>query len=121
MLKARSAFLLTARKLPNSRMGCTARSLAMKAGLFGIAAIHRKRNLNSEVDPILWTKKGHSLATLLPVFLIGNVLQLDFLSSRDWPAGSAKAVGLIVIMLISVTFYLWTINRGRRTRDVSML
>ena len=28
---------------------------------------------------------------------------------------------LIVIMLISVTFYLWTINRGRRTRDVSML
>ena len=24
------------------------------------------------------------------VFLIGNVLQLDFLSSRDWPAGSAR-------------------------------
>src|SRR5258706_15423876 len=26
----------------------------------------------SEVDPILWTKKGHSLATLLPAFLTGN-------------------------------------------------
>lgn len=26
----------------------------------------------AEVDPILWTKKGHSLATLLPVFLTGN-------------------------------------------------
>ena len=25
-----------------------------------------------EVDPILWTKKGHSLATLLPAFLTGN-------------------------------------------------
>jgi len=25
-----------------------------------------------EVDPILWTKKGHSLATLLPAFLAGN-------------------------------------------------
>jgi hypothetical protein len=24
------------------------------------------------VDPILWTKKGHSLATLLPAFLTGN-------------------------------------------------
>ena len=26
----------------------------------------------SKVDPILWTKKGHSLATLLPAFLTGN-------------------------------------------------
>ena len=28
--------------------------------------------VKGEVDPILWTKKGHSLATLLPVFRIGN-------------------------------------------------
>ena len=28
--------------------------------------------LVTEVDPILWTKKGHSLATLLPAFLAGN-------------------------------------------------
>lgn len=55
------------------------------------------------------------------VFLIGNVLQLDFLSSRDWPAGSAKAVGLILMMLVSVTFYLWAANRGQRTREVSVL
>jgi spermidine/putrescine transport system permease protein len=55
------------------------------------------------------------------VFLIGNVLSLDFLSSRNWPAGSAKAVVLIGIMLVSVTFYLWITNRGRRTRDVSVL
>jgi spermidine/putrescine transport system permease protein len=55
------------------------------------------------------------------VFLIGNVLQLDFLSSRDWPAGSAKAVVLIAIMLITVSFYVWATNRGRRTRDVSVL
>jgi hypothetical protein len=27
----------------------------------------------TEVDPILWTKKGHSLATLLPAFLTGNL------------------------------------------------
>ena len=55
------------------------------------------------------------------VFLIGNVLNLDFLSSRDWPAGSAKAVVLIAIMLVTVTFYLWATNRGRRTREVSIL
>jgi len=55
------------------------------------------------------------------IFLIGNVLQLDFLSSRDWPAGSAKAVGLIVVMLITVTFYVWITNRGRRVREVSVL
>jgi spermidine/putrescine transport system permease protein len=55
------------------------------------------------------------------IFLIGNVLQLDFLSSRDWPAGSAKAVGLIVVMLITVTFYVWVTNRGRRVREVSVL
>ena len=29
--------------------------------------------------------------------------------------------GLIVIMLISVVFYLWFVNRGRRTREVSVL
>lgn len=55
------------------------------------------------------------------VFLIGNVLELDFLGSRNWPAGSAKAVILIVIMLVMVSFYLWTTSRGRRTREVSML
>jgi spermidine/putrescine transport system permease protein len=55
------------------------------------------------------------------LFLIGNVLNLDFLSSRNWPAGSAKAVVLIAIMLVSISFYLWITNRGRRGRDVSVL
>ena len=55
------------------------------------------------------------------IFLIGNVLQLDFLSSRNWPAGSAKAVGLILVMLITVTFYVWITNRGRRVREESVL
>jgi spermidine/putrescine transport system permease protein len=55
------------------------------------------------------------------IFLIGNVLQLDFLSSRNWPAGSAKAVGLILVMLITVTFYIWITNRGRKVREESVL
>jgi len=55
------------------------------------------------------------------VFLMGNALYLDFVEFRNWPAGSAKAVMLIVIMLVAITFYLWFLNRGRRTREVSML
>lgn len=55
------------------------------------------------------------------VFLIGNQLVLQFLESRDWPEGAARAVVLIVIMLVSIVFYLWFTNRGRRTRDVSVL
>jgi spermidine/putrescine transport system permease protein len=62
-----------------------------------------------------------SILGLGKIFLIGNVLQLDFLGSRNWPAGSAKAVVLIVIMLISVTFYVWTTTRGRVGREVSVL
>ena len=55
------------------------------------------------------------------VFTIGSALVLRFVESRQWPQGSAQAVVLVAIMLISVTFYVWFINRGRRTRDVSML
>jgi spermidine/putrescine transport system permease protein len=54
-------------------------------------------------------------------FLIGNALVLDFLEARHWPAGAAKAVGLIALMLVSITAYLWFLNRGRRTREVSIL
>ncbi len=55
------------------------------------------------------------------VFTVGNSLVLRFLESRNWPAGSAQAVGLIIVMFISVTFYLWFTNRGRRVREQSVL
>ena len=55
------------------------------------------------------------------IFLIGNQLVDNFLQARDWPIGSARAVLLIMIMLISITFYLWFSSRGRRTRDQSLL
>ncbi len=55
------------------------------------------------------------------VFTIGNSLVLRFFDARNWPAGSAQAVGLILVMFISVTFYLWFTNRGRHGRDVSVL
>jgi spermidine/putrescine transport system permease protein len=55
------------------------------------------------------------------VFLIGNQLVLQFLEARNWPVGSAYAVMLILIMTVSITFYLWFTSRGRKTRDVSVL
>jgi spermidine/putrescine transport system permease protein len=55
------------------------------------------------------------------VFTMGNALVLRFLEARNWPSGSAYAVTLIVAMFVTITFYLWLTNRGRRTRDVSVL
>jgi len=53
-------------------------------------------------------------------FLIGNALVLDFLEARHWPAGSAKAVVLIAVMMVSISVYLWFLNRGRKVREVSV-
>jgi spermidine/putrescine transport system permease protein len=55
------------------------------------------------------------------VFLVGNQLVLQFLEARNWPQGSANAVVLILIMLVSIFFYLWFSNRGRKVREVSVL
>jgi spermidine/putrescine transport system permease protein len=54
-------------------------------------------------------------------YMMGNALVSSFLEARNWPAGSARAVGLIAVMLITVTSYLWFVNRGRRTRETSVL
>ena len=54
-------------------------------------------------------------------YLMGNALVNDFLESRNWPAGSARAVMLIGIMIVTIAGYLWFVNRGRRTREVSVL
>jgi spermidine/putrescine transport system permease protein len=55
------------------------------------------------------------------VYTVGNALYLRFLEARNWPAGSALGVGLILIMLVVVTVYVWFTNRGRTVRDVSVV
>ena len=55
------------------------------------------------------------------VYLIGNALVNEFLTARDWPGGAAKAVVLIFVMMIAISVYLWFTNRGRRTREVSVV
>ncbi|HEY6568815.1 MAG TPA: ABC transporter permease [Candidatus Limnocylindrales bacterium] len=54
-------------------------------------------------------------------YLMGNALVTDFLEARNWPSGAARAVLLIIVMIVTVAGYLWFVNRGRRTRDVSVL
>jgi spermidine/putrescine transport system permease protein len=54
-------------------------------------------------------------------YLMGNALVSDFLEARNWPQGSARAVFLIVIMIVTIAGYVWFVNRGRTTRDVSVL
>ncbi len=56
------------------------------------------------------------------VFFVGNALVDLFLQSRNWAYGSAVAVTLVVIMLISVTIYMRFIHRLGATReDVSIM
>ena len=48
------------------------------------------------------------------VFFIGNALVDLFLQSRNWPFGSAIAVALVVIMLVTVTLYMRVDPEERR-------
>ena len=56
------------------------------------------------------------------VFFVGNALVDLFLQSRNWAYGSAVAVTLVVVMLITVTIYMRLINRlGASREDVSIM
>jgi spermidine/putrescine transport system permease protein len=55
------------------------------------------------------------------VFFIGNALVDLFLQSRNWPFGSAVAVTLVVIMLVTVSLYLRATLRPGTGRDVSLM
>lgn len=51
------------------------------------------------------------------VFFIGNALVDLFLQSRNWPFGAAIAVALVVVMLVTVTLYMWLMRRLGGARD----
>ncbi len=56
------------------------------------------------------------------VFFVGNALVDLFLQSRNWAFGSAVAVTLVVVMLITVTIYMRLISRlGASREDVSIM
>ena len=55
------------------------------------------------------------------MFFVGNALVDLFLQSRNWPYGSAVAIGLVVIMLIAIAAYLAALGRERGRADVSLV
>ncbi len=55
------------------------------------------------------------------VFFIGNAMVDLFLQSRNWPFGSAIAVTLVIIMLITVSLYMRMIMRKNIGRDESLM
>lgn len=65
---------------------------------------------------------------LIPVLLgggktyfLGNALADLFLQSLNWPLGSAVAVAVIALMLLTIGVYLRVTSRGRIEREVSLL
>jgi spermidine/putrescine transport system permease protein len=55
------------------------------------------------------------------VFFVGNALVDTFLQSRNWPFGSAMAVGLILFVLVAVAIYLRIGSRGQVRRDARLV
>jgi len=55
------------------------------------------------------------------VFFIGNALVDLFLQSRNWPFGSAVAVMLVIVMLVTVSVYMRFTMRTKTGRDVSIM
>jgi spermidine/putrescine transport system permease protein len=55
------------------------------------------------------------------VFFIGNAMVDLFLQSRNWPFGSAIAVTLVVIMLITVSFYMRMSRRNHSGQDEPLM
>ena len=55
------------------------------------------------------------------VFFIGNALVDLFLQSLNWPFGSAVAMGLVVIMLVTVSLYLRATSATGGRRDASLI
>jgi spermidine/putrescine transport system permease protein len=55
------------------------------------------------------------------VFFVGNALVDAFLQSRNWPFGSAMAIGLILVVLVAVALYLRIGSRGQVQRDIPLV
>ena len=56
------------------------------------------------------------------VFFIGNALVDLFLQSRNWAFGAAVSVTLVLVMLVTVSLYMWLMRRlGGARDDVSLI
>ena len=46
--------------------------------------------------------------------MIGNLMQMEFGASRNWPFGAALGFSLLAIVLVTMMLYLLRFGRGRR-------
>ena len=51
------------------------------------------------------------------VLMIGNLVEQQFLSARNWPFGSALSVMIMLVMFVLILIYLWRIGRTERARS----
>ena len=63
-------------------------------------------SLGSYVTPVL-LGGGKTL-------MIGNLMQMEFGASRNWPFGAALGFSLLAIVLLTMMLYLLRFGRGRR-------
>jgi spermidine/putrescine transport system permease protein len=50
------------------------------------------------------------------VLMIGNLVEQQFLSARNWPFGAALSVMIMLVMFTSIVFYLRRIGRSELAR-----
>ena len=55
------------------------------------------------------------------IFFLGNALVDLFVQSRNWPFGSALAVTLVIIMVVTVSLYMRLTLGGKNGRDQSLM
>lgn len=55
------------------------------------------------------------------IFFLGNALVDLFVQSRNWPFGSAVAVSLVIIMLVTVSLYMRLMLGGKNGRDETLM
>lgn len=46
--------------------------------------------------------------------MIGNLIQNEFLRTRDWPFGATLALAVILVMVAVIALQAWLVNRDRR-------
>jgi spermidine/putrescine transport system permease protein len=46
--------------------------------------------------------------------MVGNLIQGEFLRTRDWPFGATIAIAVILVMLVFIALQVWLVNRDRR-------
>jgi len=51
------------------------------------------------------------------VLMIGNLVEQQFLSARNWPFGSALSVMIMLVMFVLILIYLWRIGQAEKNRS----